>query len=109
MSEPFGRPNKEDMRKALKLYSDPILYWATNVAVEALKRMDSNDFDVRESQFREWIFLTRRMLWNYGACQILGWVLKLNEENADEYWSNWTPPETKQEKKTKVFRSWKSG
>ena len=46
MSEIFSRPNKEQLKKALKLYSDPLLFWATNVAVETLQRMNPEDFDI---------------------------------------------------------------
>jgi len=110
MSEIFSRPNKEQLKKALKLYSDPLLFWATNVAVETLQRMNPEDFDIQESQFREWIFLTRRMLWKFGLFQIAGHLYKLAEEDANEYWSNWTPPEIKKKRREEMISAeWKSG
>ena len=92
MAEPFAKPTKEMIEEARELYGDPILYWATNTAVEVLKRMNPNDFDIQENQFGEWLFLTRRLLWKFGLNQIVGNVYRLAEEDAEEYWKNWTPP-----------------
>ena len=111
MAEPFASPSKDDLKKALELYSDPLLFWATNVAVETLNRMNPNDYDVQESQFGEWIFLTRRLLWKFGLVQIIEHTYKLYEESAEEYWSNWTPPEIEKINQDKVMisKEWKSG
>lgn len=113
MAEPFAKPNKEQLKQALKLYSDPLLYFTTNVAVETLRRMNPEDYDVQESQFREWLFLTRRLLWKFGLLQIQEHVYRLYEESADrqEYWKDWTPPEVKKTKQDKwvIPKGWKSG
>jgi len=110
MAEPFAKPNKECLKQALKLYSDPLLYWATNAAVEALVRLNPNDFDVSENQFREWIFLTRRLIWKFGLCQVVGNVYRLVEEDAEEYWKDWEAPEIKKDKRDKMLPGdWTSG
>lgn len=94
MPEPFSKPTKEQIEKARELYGDPLLYWATNVAVKALDRMMKpiHKFDFKESHLKEWEFLTRRLLWEFGLFQIVERVHELSVVNADEYWKNWTPP-----------------
>lgn len=113
MAEPFAKPTKKDLKKALQLYSDPVLHWASNTAVEVLTRMSQKDWeaDYREKWFREWQFLTRRLIWNFGLFQIVGHVYRLAEESADEYWDNFKLPEIKRTKqdRTMISKRWKSG
>lgn len=110
MAEIFSRPSKEDIKKALQLYSDPLLFWATNTAVEALRRINPEDYDIWENRFSEWCFLTQRLLWRFGLFQIVECVCQLYQESAEQYWTAWTPPNLEEEEReSKVWKDWRSG
>lgn len=109
MAEPFARPNRKELKKAIGIYSDPLLHWATNAAIGTLNKLNPENIDFKESQFREWEFLTRRMLWKFGTSQVVNNVFKLSEESAEEYWKDWKPPILTKEKTKMISGDWKSG
>lgn len=109
MAEPFSPPNKEQLKKALQLYKDPIIYWATNTAVETLNRLDPNDIDIRENQYRELRSLLRIFIQNFGLYQIQELVYQINVEIADDYWKNFVPPIIKENGNQMISKEWKSG
>ncbi len=110
MAEPFAKPTKEQLRKALEIYSDPLLFGAINTTIRTLNKLNPEKIDFKESQFKEWEFLSRRVLWKFGLVQIVGHIYRLAEEGAEQYWKDWKPPEIKKDKKLKMIPGeWKSG
>lgn len=94
MAEPFGKPTKQDIEKARELYSDPILYWATNVAVASLQDLK---IDFSYSCAREWIRLTRLMILNYPVVLLQGKFKEIIYDVANEQWTDFEVPSTKKE------------
>lgn len=101
MAEPFAKPTKEQVQKLQEFLGDPLGFWAMGVTIKALEKMNPDNFDIDENRFREWKFLTRRMIWKFGLLQIVEHVYSLAEKSADEYWKNWTPPKETDKDETK--------
>jgi len=99
MAEPFSKPNKEQIKNAIELYGDPILYWATNVAVKTLNKISEKGFkeDLTNLQFKEWIRLTRLMFLNIPAIFIYNEMDKICYDIANKQWTNFRVPNLNKE------------
>lgn len=101
MGEPWAKPNNQQVEKLREFLGDPLGWFLMGCSIKAMERLDPN-YDIQETEFGEWIFYTRRLIWKFGLVQILGHVYRLAEESADEYWANWTPPKETDEDNKEV-------
>lgn len=110
MAEPYAKPNKEHIKKLISFVGDSFGYHLMVCGIEAMKRVNPETYDVQESQFGEWKFLTRRLLWNFGLFQVIEHVYRLNEENSEQYWDNFEAPEKEPKEEYKMIpEEWRSG
>jgi len=84
MAEPFGQPTKQHIEKARKLYSDPILCWATNKAVETLNSMKGKELGT--NYWREFYSMCRLMIKNYSFTTTYNLLEIAGEDLANDTW-----------------------
>lgn len=100
MTEPFGNPTSQQLERARQLYSDPLIYWATNTAIKALQKLKSEGTDITNTQFKEWKRITRLMFLNIPAVFIIEETYKIAGEVAEGTWKDFVVPDlTKKETK----------
>lgn len=104
-------PNKAELERMILLNKDPIIFWATNIALQALEQLNPENFDIDENRFGQWEFLTRRFLWKFGTFQIVEHVYRLASESSADYWATWKPPKLNpiKQDQTMISPGWKSG
>lgn len=110
MAEPFAKPNKEQMKKALQLYSDPVLYWATNCAVKALQQIQEEDSreakDINYKLYSWWRKYSRLMFLNFPAILVHAELYEIYSEWAEKQFEI---PEIKEKYENMISEEWKSG
>lgn len=103
MADLFLSPTKAQIEKVRELYSDPVLYWATNCAIKTLDYLSQNPNDVEPTYWRKFYAMCRLMILNYGA-RLPFEILELSSEDlADGTTPLWLgepfiPPEITDEK-----------
>lgn len=104
MADIFGKPTKEQIEKARELYGDPIFYWATNTAIEALDRI-KEEGDYQMNYGGQFYRLARLVIRNCGVSVAFMIVEIASEDLAEDLWKgkpfDWIPDF--KEEKTKGY------
>lgn len=103
MAEPCRKPTKEDIEKAKKLYSDPLLYWATNAAIKGLQKIEEEGTDYEKGTLKEWRRITRLLLKN--GLPVSNLLVELEQSVVDlakEQWKGFELPNFNEEERSKI-------
>lgn len=104
MAEPFAKPSKKQMKKALKLYSDSLIYWAVNTTIKTLNEMQgkTNEFQI----WKLWRKYSRLMFLNFPAILVHNELYEIYSEWAEK---RFEIPEIKEKYENMISKEWKSG